>query len=139
MAAPAATTRPEPGAPTALDRFLAAFPYLVVGVALLAVVYWEAASRKGPTTFTDELEWAQISRAIAHTGHAARRGAPVGFKSLYAFLIAPAWWLPSTASAFSAIKYLNETVMATAAIPVFFLTRWLTTTRTAALTALATL
>ncbi len=139
MAVPSATAPRETPAQTALDRFLTAVPYAVVGIALLGVLLWEASLRKGPTTFTDELEWAQISRAIAHTGHAARRGAPVSFKSLYAFLIAPAWWLPTTASAYTAIKYLNEVVMATAAIPIFFLTRWLTTPRAAALAALGTL
>ena len=52
---------------------------------------------KTPWVFTDELEWTQISRAIAETGHAARRGEPIFFKSLYAYLIAPFWAIDSTA------------------------------------------
>ena len=34
------------------------------------------AVRKTPRVFTDELQWAQLSRGIAETGHAARRGEP---------------------------------------------------------------
>src|SRR6266567_333380 len=98
-------------------------------MALLSVLFWEASVRKSPTIFTDELEWTDISRAIAHTGHAARRGEPIEFKSLYAFLIAPAWWLHSTASAYAAIKYLNTVVMAAAAIPVYLLARTLVPAR----------
>ena len=48
-----------------------------------------AGPRKTPWIFTDELEWTQISRSIASTGHAARRGDPIYFKSLYAYVIAP--------------------------------------------------
>ena len=51
---------------------------------------------KTPWVFTDELEWTQISRSIESTGHAARRGEPIFFKSLYAYLIAPFWWIHST-------------------------------------------
>jgi hypothetical protein len=124
---------------TALDRFLAAIPYAVAALVLLSILFWQAAVRKSPTLFTDELEWSQISRAIAHTGHAARRGEPVSFKSLYAFLIAPTWWLPTTASAYTAVKYLNTIVMALTAVPVYLLARQLVSQRAAALAALGTL
>ncbi len=99
--------------------------------------YWiEAASRKMPWLFTDELEWTQLSRAIASTGHAARRGQAHSFESLYAYLIAPAWWLPSTASAYDAVKYLNAVVMCGAAIPTFLLARMLVSRRAAMVVAL---
>src|SRR5581483_7353736 len=77
---------------TLLDRLLAAVP--VAGIVLLVLTFYgvEAWTRKTPWLFTDELEWTQISRAIASTGHAARRGEPVFFKSFYAYLIAPFWW-----------------------------------------------
>ena len=127
------------GQQTALDRFLATIPYTVAALILLSILFWQAAVRKTPTLFTDEVEWAQISRAIAHTGHAARRGEPVSFKSLYTFLIAPAWWLPTTASAYTAIKYLNTIVMASTAVPVYLLARQLVSRRAAALAALGTL
>jgi len=56
---------------------------LVGAYLLLATVYaWQAWRRETPTIFTDELETTQISRAIAETGHAMRRGEPFGFTSL---------------------------------------------------------
>ena len=61
----------------------------------------EAWTRKTPWVFTDELEWTQISRAIEETGHAARRGEPIFFKSLYAYLIAPFWAIHSTETAYA--------------------------------------
>jgi len=113
------------GTATALDRFLALIPVAIVAIAVLSVFLWQAASRKTPTIFSDELEWTQISRAIAATGHAARRGEPVSFKSLYAFLIAPAWWIHSTATAYAFIKYLDTVLMCLTAIPVYLLSRML--------------
>ena len=74
-----------------------------------------------PWLFTDELEWSQLSRAIATTGRAARRGQPHSFDSLYSYLIAPAWWIHSTADAYAAIKYLNVVVMCLTAVPVYLL------------------
>ena len=124
---------------TPLDRFLALIPVAIAALVLLSILFWEAAARHSPTIFTDELEWTQISRAIAHTGHAARRGEPIGFKSLYAYLIAPGWWLHSTSTAYDAIKYLNTLVMATAAVPVYLLARLLVSRRAATIVALGTL
>ena len=122
-----------------LDRYLAAIPFVIATIAILSLLFWEAAIRKTPTIFTDELEWSQLSRAIAATGHAARRGEPFAFKSLYAYLIAPGWWIHSTSSAYTAIKYLNTIVMALTAIPVYLLARTMVSTRIAAIAALASL
>jgi hypothetical protein len=122
-----------------LDRYLAAIPFVIAAIALLSLLVWQAASRKTPTIFTDEFEWTQLSRAIADTGHAARRGEPFAFKSLYAYLIAPGWWLHSTSSAYAAIKYLNTFVMALTAVPVYLLARTLVPKRIALIVALASL
>ena len=122
-----------------LDRYLAAFPFVVASLALLSLLFWQAAIRKSPTIFTDELEWSQLSRAIAATGHAARRGEPFAYKSLYAYLIAPGWWIHSTNSAYTAIKYLNTIVMTLTALPVYLLARTLVSRRIAAIAALASL
>ena len=122
-----------------LDRYLAAIPFVVATLAVLSLLFWQAAIRKTPTIFTDELEWSQLSRAIAATGHAARRGEPFAYKSLYAYLIAPGWWIHSTSSAYTAIKYLNTIVMALTAIPVYLLARTMVSTRIAAIAALASL
>ena len=58
-------------------------------------------------------------------GHAARRGEPIFFKSLYAYLIAPFWWIHSTETAYAAIKYVNAVVMTLAAVPTYLLARML--------------
>ena len=77
------------------------------------------------------MEWTQLSRSIAATGHAARRGQPIYFKSLYSFVIAPAWWIHSTATAYAAVKYINAVVMALAAVPTYLLARMLVPRRAA--------
>jgi hypothetical protein len=118
-----------------LDRFLAAIPAAVVVLVLLTLFFWQAAARKTPTIFSDELEWSQLSRAIAETGHAARRGTPISFKSLYAFMIAPVWWIHSTQTAYAAAKYLGTTVMFLASVPTYLLARTMVSPRAAFLTA----
>jgi hypothetical protein len=123
----------------ALDRFIAAVPFAIAALIILSVIFWQAAVRKTPTLFTDELKWAQLSRGIAETGHAALRGEPQPFASLYSYLIAPAWWIDSTASAYAAIKYLNAIVMASASIPVYFLARRLVSPTAAVIAALGTM
>ena len=118
-----------------LDRFLVAVPVAIAALALLALYFWEASGRKAPTIFSDELEWAQISRAIAATGHAARRGQPISFKSLYAFMIAPVWWIHSTQTAYALAKYLGTFVMCLAAIPTYLTARLLAGPRASLLAA----
>src|SRR5262249_26686686 len=92
---------------TFVARRLAAVP--IAGLCLLVFSFYlvEAWTRKTPWLFTDELEWTQLSRSIASTGHAARRGEPIFWKSLYAWVIAPFWWIHSTQAAYNGIKYLN--------------------------------
>jgi hypothetical protein len=124
---------------SSLDRFLAAVPVAVVGLGLLALFFWEASTRKTPTIFTDELEWSQISRAIASTGHAARRGDPIGFKSLYPYFIAPTWWIQSTKTAYSAAKYLDTLAMCLTAIPVYFTAKLMVPRRVALLAGFASI
>ncbi|MDX6477330.1 MAG: hypothetical protein QOH95_2841, partial [Gaiellaceae bacterium] len=135
----ATMTRPVPAGRTALDRFLAVIPVAAGALIILMILFWEVGVRKTPTVFVDEVKWAQLSRAIAATGHAAQRGQAASFKSLYSFLIAPCWWLHSTSAAYTAIKYVNLTAMATAAIPVYFLARRLVSPAGAVVAALGTL
>ena len=97
---------------------------LVGAYLLLATLYaWQAWRRETPTIFSDELETTQISRAIAETGHAARRGEPYGFTSLVPWLTAPMWWLHPVATAYEAIKTVQAFVMAAAIFPAFLLAR----------------
>jgi len=129
----------RPNRTTRLDRFLEIVPFAAAALVVLMIMYWLAARRSTPTIFTDEVEWAQLSRAIAATGHGAQRGEATSFRSFYAYLIAPGWWLHSTASAYTAIKYLNTTVMATAAVPVYLLARQLVSVRAACIAAVGAL
>ncbi len=99
----------------------------------------EASSRKTPTIFSDELEWAQLSRAIAATGHAAALGEPRPFKSLYAYLIAPAWWSSSVGTGYALIKYLDAVLMCLTAVPVYLLARLLVPARVAIAAAFASI
>src|SRR5439155_1414204 len=78
---------------TWLDRISAALPLATVFFWLCVVYGVEAWLHGTPWLFTDELELTQLSRAIAATGHAARRGYPHSFDTLYTYLLAPAWWI----------------------------------------------
>jgi hypothetical protein len=121
---------------TFADRAFAALP--IVGIALAVITFYgiEAWTRKTPWLFTDEIEWTQISRAIESTGHSARRGEPIFFKSIYAYMIAPFWAIRSTEAAYSAIKYANVAVMTFTAVPTYLLARMLVSKRTALVVAL---
>jgi hypothetical protein len=128
-----ATTRTRA---TVSDRLLAAVPlaslYLWVSIAYCI----EAWKRATPWLFTDELELTQLSRSIAATGHAARRGEPHSFRSLYTVFTAIFWRIDDVAAAFAAIKYADTLVMAAVVFPTYFLAR-MVVGRTAALFAAA--
>ncbi|MDX6469231.1 MAG: hypothetical protein QOF75_1034 [Gaiellaceae bacterium] len=115
-------SRPAPS-PTFADRFLTAVPLLSVYAWLCMIYVFEASKRVTPWLFTDELELTQLSRSIAATGHAARRGQPHPFGSLYPYLIAPLWLIHDVATAYSGIKYLDVFVMAAAVFPTYLLAR----------------
>ena len=124
---------------TWLDRLLAAIPVAVVALLVLALYAWEASSRKSPTIFSDELQWAQLSRAIASTGHAAALGVPQPHKSLYSYVIAPGWWAGSVGSGYALIKYFQAVLMCLTAIPVYFLARLVVPKRIALVAAFASI
>jgi hypothetical protein len=110
---------------TVSDRLLAAVPLASIYVWLGIVYAFEAWRRVTPWLFTDELELTQISRSIAATGHAARRGEPYHYHSLYTLMIAPVWLIKDVATAYSGIKYLDVFVMTSAAFPAYFTARLL--------------
>lgn len=105
------------------DRVLAAVPVATVFVWLCLVYAVEAWSHGSPWLFTDELEWTQLGRSIADEGEAARRGVPYSFKSVYSYLIAPAWLLTDTGAAYAAVKYLGSILMAATVLPAYGLAR----------------
>jgi hypothetical protein len=112
-------------APTWLDRVYAATPVLTAFVWLCLLYAWESWGHKTPWLFGDELQLAQLSRSIADTGHAARRGAPHGFQTLYAYVLAPAWWINDAHRAYATAKYIGAITMTAAVFPVYLLARML--------------
>jgi hypothetical protein len=105
------------------DRVLAAVPLLTIFFWLALIYCWESWGHITPWLFTDELESAQLSRAIAETGHAARRSEPHGFQSLFNYLIAPAWWFSDAHQAYATIKYIGSVTMAAVVFPTYGLAR----------------
>ena len=105
------------------DRLMAAVPLLSVYVWLCIVYVYEAWGRVTPWLFSDELERTQLARAVAETGHAARRGVAHSPDTLYTYLIAPAWWLGNTQASYDTVKYIGVLVMASVLFPTYFLAR----------------
>ena len=105
------------------DRLLAALPLASIYIWLSILYGVEAWKRTTPWVFTDELELTQISRAIADTGHPARRGQPYGIHSLYTVFLAPVWLIHKVATAYAAVKYVDVFVMTSVLFPTYFLAR----------------
>lgn len=105
------------------DRLLAAVPLLSVYFWLCIVYIYEAWGHVTPWLFGDELELTQLSRSISETGHGARRGVAHSPDTVYAYIMAPAWWLGNTHASYDAVKYIGVLVMASALFPTYFLAR----------------
>jgi hypothetical protein len=98
---------------------------LAVAYLCLATLYaWQASKRVSPTIFSDEIEFTQISRAIAEDGVPSRRGEPSGFETLFTYLVAPAWWIDDSERAWEAAKLIGVLVMTTALFPAYALARY---------------
>jgi hypothetical protein len=126
------TARAGTAGRTLADRLLAAVPLLSIFLWLSIVYAVEAWAHGTPWLFGDELELTQLSRAIADTGHAARRGEPHSFNSLWTYLMAPAWLIDNVHTAYATVKYLGVIVMTLTVFPAYALAR-LIVGRTAAL------
>ena len=126
------------GRRSALDRFLAAYP-LVVAYSILLVLYaWQTTRHTTPWLFTDELQWAELSRGIAHHGVPELRLHHAHSPSLYSYLIAPAWWLGATGPGYAAAKYINAAVMAASLFPGYAIARHVVSRPAALVCAVAT-
>jgi hypothetical protein len=108
---------------TLADRFLAAVPLLSVFFWLGVLYTWQAWGHGTPWLFTDELELTQLSRSIADTGHAARRGDPYTFKSIYTYLMSPAWLMDDVHRAYDTIRYVGVMLMTLTVFPAYGLAR----------------
>jgi hypothetical protein len=109
--------------PTWLDRLLAAYPLALAYIGLLMLTAWQTTRHVSPWNFTDELNWAELSRSIADSGRPELRGAPASSGSLYSYFLAPAWLLRDTDTAYAAAKYLNAAVMTATLFPAYGLAR----------------
>ncbi|HEY4413190.1 MAG TPA: hypothetical protein VGN06_09355 [Gaiellaceae bacterium] len=118
-----ATPRSELRSATLSDRLLAAVPLASIYVWLSAVYAFEAWRRVTPWLFGDELEFTQLARSIAATGHPAERGQPHSADSLYTYLVAPLWRINDVAAAYSAVKYVDVLIMAAVVFPTYLLAR----------------
>ncbi|HKB93971.1 MAG TPA: glycosyltransferase family 39 protein, partial [Gaiellaceae bacterium] len=123
----------RPGSLT--DRVLAAFPLASVYIWLSGLYVFEAWRRVTPWLFTDELQFTQLARSIAATGHPARRGESYTAGSIYSYVTAPFWLINDVAKAYAAVKYLDVFVMASVVFPTYFLARMLVGRRAALLAA----
>jgi hypothetical protein len=104
-------------------RLWGAIPLLGVYFGLVALYAWQASDHVVPTLYTDEIEMTQLSRSIAETGEAARRGDPYGMPTLVAYFLAPVWWLGSVSTSYAAAKLLLVLAMTATIFPAYGLAR----------------
>jgi hypothetical protein len=120
------TTTEAGEAPKALgDRLLAVWPLLFSFLVIASLYVWQASKHPTPWLFSDEIEYAQISRAIADTARPARRGVEYWGAGLFPWVIAPFWWIDSLQTAYGAVKTFNSLVMTAAMFPTYALARML--------------
>jgi hypothetical protein len=116
-------TEPVPARRSALDRLVSAYPLVVAYLVLLILYAWQTTKHTTPWLFTDELQWANLSRGVAHHGVPEIRLVRQSPSSLYEYLIAPAWWLHSTSSGYAAAKYIGTAAMTASLFPAYALAR----------------
>ena len=122
-----------------MKRLASAVPLLAAYLSLSALYAWQAWQRQTVTLFSDEIEFTQMSRAVADTGSAALRGgSPALETSVYAYLAAPAWWLGEVSDAYGAVKLLGVLLMTAAIFPAYGLARLVVSRPAAMLAAVAT-
>jgi hypothetical protein len=117
------TARSAPAERSLADRLLAAIPLASVFLWLAIVYFIQAWAHKTPWLFGDELELTQLSRSIAATGDAARRGEPYSFTTLWSYVLAPAWLIDNLHSAYAAVKYVTVLVMTATVFPAYAMAR----------------
>ncbi len=78
-----------------------------------------------PWIMGDELLYSDLARSFAESGEMAIRGFSVSIPThgIYPILIAPAWLVDSTTTAYGLAKVINALLMTLAAVPMFFWAR----------------
>ncbi len=106
-----------------VDRVLAVVPLFSIYLWLCVLYGWEAFGHVTPWLNSDELETAQLSRAVAETGETARRGVPYPVHALYPYVLAPVWWIQDVGQAYATAKFLNVLLMTAVLFPTYGLAR----------------
>jgi hypothetical protein len=106
-----------------VNRLLAAVPILSIYLWLCVLYGWEASGHVTIWLNSDELETAQLSRAVAETGETARRGVPFPSHALYPYVLAPVWWIQDVGQAYGVAKLLNVLLMTSVVFPTYGLAR----------------
>jgi hypothetical protein len=106
-----------------LDRMLAALPLPTIFVWLCLLFGWQAWHHVSPWLFSDELQYTQLARSIAETGHPARRGQSYPLASLWTWITAPAWLIDDNTTAYGAVKAIGVLVMSSVVFPTYLLAR----------------
>jgi len=106
-----------------VGRLLAAVPILSLYLWLCVLYGWEASGHVTIWLNSDELETAQLSRAVAETGETARRGVPFPSHALYPYVLAPVWWIQDVGQAYGVAKLLNVLLMTAVVFPTYGLAR----------------
>jgi hypothetical protein len=121
------------------ERVLAALPLVTVFAWLCLFYAWQSWGHVTPWLFSDEVKLAEISRSIAHTGKPGIRGESgffYTFPQLYAYILAPAWWISDMHTAYAFAKYLGAITMTTVVFPAYWLARLVVMPRLALVAAL---
>jgi hypothetical protein len=106
-----------------LARLAWALPAAALTVAAAVVYVWQSTRHGSPWLFSDEIEYTELSRAVADTGEPARRGVVDWDAGLYPFVIAPFWWIADTERAYDWIRGFDAVLMASAVLPAYGLAR----------------
>jgi hypothetical protein len=119
----------EAAAPTVVprrdwyDRVLAALPLTTAFVWLVLLYAWQSWGHVTPWLFGDELQNADIQRAIAAGHRPAVLGQAHALETIYNAALAPVWWIHSTHTAYTVLKYVNSLVMTSVLFPTYALAR----------------
>lgn len=105
------------------DRVLVALPLAIVFFWLCFLYAWESWGHVTPWLFSDEIKLAEISRAIAATGHPGAHQ-PGLFNTLYAYVLAPAWLFRDEHTAYAVAKYIGAITMASVCFPAYGIARF---------------
>jgi len=107
------------------DRVLTALPLATAFVWLVLLYAWQTWGHVTPWLFGDELQNADIQRAIAAGHRPAVLGQPHALETIYNLFLAPVWWINDTHSAYTLLKYVNCVVMTSVLFPTYALARML--------------